>query len=564
MKMRMMKKTLAILLSVAMLICVLAACNKPQDTPQTSNNSLKKATTSAKNNTESSVTERKITSVNITSGNSVIEHYAAAELKWYFAQKNIPSSNDGYTLHIKLDATVAAGGYKITANEKGLAIVGGNERGLAYGLYAFLEKFLGVYIYSADTTVINENDVIIGNGVLDEFEPAFDILRNPWYPLEQLAEKNGGNIRDSRTVKTFNLNALVENGAALPCLSAPENVKKAIKKIQDYLLSGAVVDVIRFLPDAYTNCTCDACTQTVSEEGGVSAIYVRFLNALSEAIPSRCSNVEIELVARDYLEQAPAQARVADGISILISTKNCHISHPVTDETCPESLNFADSVRGWSAICNNVKLEYGLTATVDYIPTFANLGSLRENIRFFAECGVESITCTGNIVCPSGEFGELRVYLISKLLQDPYMSEEEYYVYMDSFLEAYYGSGWEYIRRYIDKTTELAADGHQTANGNPFDAITTEEYLANEADFDEWWSKAQELAGDRADFVKRANYQWRYIKLCLHPDAEEAQKLIADTSDSFNTRVGWREKQWNVDTQKSDLTKSPLEWVYKS
>ena len=41
----------------------------------------------------------------------------------------------------------------------------------------------------------------------------------------------------------------------------------------------------------------------------------------------------------------------------------------------------------------------------------------------------------------------------------PTMSEEEYYAYMDSFLKAFYGEGWEYIRKFIDKTTELAANG---------------------------------------------------------------------------------------------------------
>ena len=174
----------------------------------------------------------------------------------------------------------------------------------------------------------------------------------------------------------------------------------------------------------------------------------------------------------------------------------------------------------------------------------------------------KSIYCSGNFACPSGEFGELRVYLISKLLLDPMMSEETYYAYMDEFLAAYYGDGWEYIRKYIDKTTELAADGQQTAIGNPFDAITQEEYLANEETFDEWWNKAEELAGDRIEFVKRARYQWRYIKLCLHPNAEDAQALIADVSKA-DAKVAWREKQWNVDSA-SDLSLAPTEWKYKS
>ena len=562
--MSMKKRIFALLLTVAMLICVLASCSTPLAAMQTGNTSPSNATTSAKNGMGSPLGERKITSVHITSGDSVIERYAATELAWYLTKKNITLADDGYGIAILLDASLAEGGYQITADENGLTLAGGNDRGLAYGLYAFLENVVGIHFYSANVTVVEETDVMIGNGVLDEFDPAFEITRNPWHPIEQLAEKNGGNVRSRENVKTFALNALVGSDAALPCLSAAENTGKAIKKIQDYLLSGAEADVLQFVPDAYTACTCEDCNQILAEENCISSIYVRFLNTLKEAIAPRFPNVQIELVIQDYLMDAPQNIALESGIAVRFSTEQCHISHPITDANCPETLAFAQSVREWSTVCDNVCVDYVLTATKDYIPTFANLGSLRQNIRFFAECGIESIGFSGNFSCPSGEFGELRVYLISKLLLDPMMSEEEYYAHMNTFLKDYYGDGWEYIRMYIDKTVELAADGHQIASGNPFDAITMDEYLANEESFDEWWNAAEALAGERIDFVKRARYQWRYIKLCLHPNAEEAQQLIADASDSFMTRVGWREKQWNVDTARSDLSKSPLEWVYKS
>ena len=564
--MNMTKRIFSLFLTVAMLVCVLAACNTPQNATQFSAQSPTNATTYAKNAQDPSPLEQTVTCVNITSGESVIEKYAAGETAWYLAKKNIAISKDGFEIAFLLDASIAEGGYQITATTKGLTVAGGNERGLAYGLYAFLEKIVGVHIYSANTVVVDDSDIVVGTGVLDAFDPAFDILRNPWYPIEQLAEKNGGNVRSRGKVHTFSLNTIVGDGASAPCLSNPENIAKAIKKVQDYLLSGAEVDILSFAPasEADTYCSCEACVGIANAEGSPAGIYARFVNAVAEAIAPKFPDVKIELVTRAYLKTAPTLTKLADSVLVRFDTTQCHISHPLTDETCPTSLAFCESVRGWSAICKGVYVEYGVTATTDYIPTFANLGTLRENIRFFAECGIGSLTLTGNFMSPSGEFGELRVYLISKLLQDPYMSEEEYNAYMNSFLEDFYGEGWEYIRRYIDKTTELAADGHQLANGNPFDAITMDEYLASETDFDEWWNAAEALAGERIDFVKRARYQWRYIKLCLHPDLEEAQKLIADTSDSFMTRVGWREKQWNVDTAKSDLTKSPLEWVYKS
>lgn len=557
--MSMIKRIFALLLTVAMLVCVLTACSKP-----TPFGKISSASSTANNADADTAAPQKITSVNIICGKSTIENYVAAELRWYFAQKNVPISPDGYKVEIKTDASVLQNGYRITADENGIVLAGGNERGLAYGLYAFLEKFVGVYFYSADTTVIDDNDVIIGTGVLDVFEPKFEIVRNPWYPIERLSEKDGGNVGKNDDVKTFYLNNIVENGSTPPCFNNSETLQRAIRTVKDYLLSGSPVDVLRFTPAAEndTYCTCEACSSVLENEGTPADIYVRFLNALKAEIALRFPNVKIELVARTYLNTPPTITTLADGISVRLSMEKCHISHPVTDKTCPEAVEFATTVQGWTAACNNVHVEYGLTSTVDFIPTFANLGTLRENMRFFAECGVGSISCNGNIVCPSGEFGELRLYLVSKLLQNPLMSEEEYYAYMDAFLQAFYGEGWSYIRKFIDKTVELSADGHQAANGSPFDAITQEEHLENEATFDEWWNAAEAAAGERIAFVKRARYQWRYIKLCLHPNAEDAQKLIDDAKS--NPRVGWREKLWNVDTQKSDLNLPPTEWVYKS
>ena len=82
---------------------------------------------------------------------------------------------------------------------------------------------------------------------------------------------------------------------------------------------------------------------------------------------------------------------------------------------------------------------------------------LRQNMKFYAESGItgvehESGLDSSNIV----QFSELRSYMISKLLWDPYMSEEEFNGYMDGFLETVYGAGGKYIRRYLEVAEEAA------------------------------------------------------------------------------------------------------------
>ena len=81
-------------------------------------------------------------------------------------------------------------------------------------------------------------------------------------------------------------------------------------------------------------------------------------------------------------------------------------------------------------------------------------------MRLFADSNVKKVYEQGNWQTTSGEFSELRGYLISRLLWDPYMSREEYYAYMDEFLLDYYGEGASKIREYIDYMQKVTADTH--------------------------------------------------------------------------------------------------------
>ena len=194
-------------------------------------------------------------------------------------------------------------------------------------------------------------------------------------------------------------------------------------------------------------------------------------------------------------------------------------------------------------------------------------------MRFYAENNVVSMFPQGNSQGRSGEFGELRSYLLAQLMWNPYMSEEEYNRHMNEFLEAYYGAGWTFVREYIDLTSQLASNGGYKLNGeekptyavcgqgiydHPLTVITREEYYNFTYRFDECWALAEELAGDRKEFVQRSAMQWRLAKLYLEPNAEDAAKLIADAKAAG---VVWKEGNINVQAS-SDLTLSPYYWKY--
>ena len=73
--------------------------------------------------------------------------------------------------------------------------------------------------------------------------------------------------------------------------------------------------------------------------------------------------------------------------------------------------------------------------------------------------------------------------------------------------------------------------------------------------FDAWWDKAEAMAGDRLAAVKRSRLQWRYIRLMLHPDAEEGRVFRADVD---REHIRWGE--WHDLPAEPDYSLPPHKW----
>ena len=120
---------------------------------------------------------------------------------------------------------------------------------------------------------------------------------------------------------------------------------------------------------------------------------------------------------------------------------------PVNEENLP----------AWDAITSSMIVWDYATNFDNYDAYFPNLNVLLDNVQFFAENGVIGVF-EQECYPDTADFKELRRYIISKILWDPFMSEEEYWAHVDDFLEGFYGPGWENIRAYIDMTEELAEE----------------------------------------------------------------------------------------------------------
>jgi hypothetical protein len=183
----------------------------------------------------------------------------------------------------------------------------------------------------------------------------------------------------------------------------------------------------------------------------------------------------------------------------MLCSIECNRSKPIASD--PANASFRDDVRGWSRLSGNLFIWDYVIQFSNLLDPFPNLRVLQPNVRFFVSHGAKGMFAQGNREY-AGEFGELRAYVLAKLLWNPDCDVNRV---VDDFLQGYYGAGWRPIRRYIDLMHD--ALGRSGAGlsiyGGPGDARTT--YLTSElvARYDALFGEAERLAGADAEAVRR-------------------------------------------------------------
>lgn len=522
----------------------------------------------------------------IITGESKTEIFAGEELAKYLTQKGVEITEDGFPIIIFQDVMLEDDCYLVDAilhgDEKSMTVRGGNGRGVLYGVYKFLEQCAGVRYFTPTLEIVPEGDIVLKDGNLLAYAPYFEMRRLTWHTVGTNSDwcaKNGINAHDGKDADVYGgkivygsglfvhtLGSLSETGGGAspnPCLSSEQTYQTVLKNLRATLAKDPTVNIVSVSQnDKNEYCHCDACMASYAkytrdanniEEGGTAGNLLEFVNRIAADLEKDYPDLIIDTLAYNYTQTPPRDIVPRENVCIRVCSIRVCFMHPMTecnDAKGPNGIawsktrEFLPDLLAWGEICDRIHVWDYTTNFAYYIAPFSNFGSIRENMRLYYEHGVRGMFPQGNGQSISGEFGELRSYLLAKLMWNPLMSEEEYYAHMDEFLAAYYGEGWQGIRAFIDLTTELAGNADSCINiyEAPLNSITAEEYIAYEEQIEAWWSTAEELAGDRLEYVKRSRLQWRYIQLLLHPNDEACAQFVADVK-SYNIR--WAESEKN-------------------
>ena len=442
-------------------------------------------------------------------------------------------------------------GYILKTVGERLFILGQNDRGNLYGVYGLLENKLGCRFFTASLERVPAMETVELPCLDETVIPPLEYRLTSWNEVSHnpvYAYKRGTNNLPGTPVTPMLNHSLCHtlfrylspeeyfdthpeyfsmvNGVRIReetqlCLTNPE-VKEIVKRnLRKTILEHPECTIFSVSQmDWYNPCQCPECARVDAEEGSHMGTMLRFVNACAASIAEEFPDVIIDTFAYLYTRQAPKLTRPAPNVCVRICSIECCFSHPLAE--CDEivypfkdkvigNATFQNDIRDWAKICKRMFVWDYTTNYRFYLAPFPNFHVLKENIRFFLENGVTGIFEQGNAQSASGEFGELRMYLISRLMWDPELDVEQA---MDEFLTGYYGRAAGPIRAYIDKIQQKVAQDHihVTIYDNPTQGHLPDELLERAAAL---WDEAETLADDEQILwrVQKSRMQVRYTQI---------------------------------------------------
>ncbi|HLO90115.1 MAG TPA: DUF4838 domain-containing protein [Lentimicrobium sp.] len=358
-------------------------------------------------------------------------------------------------------------------------------KGLENGVYAFMEKYAGVRFYAHNAIVIPSMSTL-AVPEMDLFEaPAF-AFRAPYYYEATFQDyidfhKLSASPKDTENPswpvskewglwvhtmhKLLPPDKLFEehpeyfalrNGIRMSdqaCLSNPEVFEIVCQNLENEIKANPSAKYWSVSQmDNFNYCECDKCRFIDSIEGSPSGTLIRFINQVANRFPDKV----ISTLAYQYTRKAPAITKPLTNVNIMLCTIECNRNLPIESDTLAGS--FYNDLKSWSTLTNNILVWDYVINFSHLLAPFPNFQVLAPNLQLFAKSGVKMMFEQGLRGCSSGEFSELRCYLLSKLMWNPFMNADSL---MSDFIIGYYGlKAGPFINEYIRQMTQnLAKSG---------------------------------------------------------------------------------------------------------
>lgn len=451
-------------------------------------------------------------------------------------------------------------GFVIKTDSLRLIIAGGNEKGTLYGVYTFLEEYLGCRMYSPRVKLIPKQNRIaldkIDNlqvpviGFRDtHYRASWDAEYIDWHKLDH--DDKGGRPDWGMWVHTFNELVPPETyyqdhpeyfsmvkGKRIPtqlCLTNPDVLDLTIQNLRRKIAQNP--QALYWSVSQNDNrdyCTCDRCKAIDDREGSPSGSIINFVNQVADQFPDKM----ISTLAYEYGRRAPKTLIPRENVNIMLCSIEAFRDKPLTED--PKSADFVRDVEDWGKIAKDIIVWDYVIQFNNLISPFPNLHVLKPNIQFFASHGVNAMFEQGNREV-GGEFAELRTYLISKLLWNPEANAD---TLINDFLRGYYGAAAVHIRKYIDEMRNALLQSGQPLRifGTPNEAATSYLTPALIGRYQTLFDEAEKSVASSPEVLERVKIARLPLEFAI---MEQAKKNFAGERGVFEKVNG----KWEVRTE---------------
>lgn len=355
-------------------------------------------------------------------------------------------------------------------SKSSISITGNNIEMLSYGVYEFIENFLGVKWYSTDYTLIPElnsiniplKEIVYKPPVTTRTVHSRLFYKDPSFAQKlKVSNEAFPNYVPNARVHTFHKFLPFEdfykehpeyyalrNGKRLAtqlCLTN-KNVLNIVKdSVGSFFKKHPLSSVISVSQDDNTQyCTCDNCSKIHDREGSPAGSMIYFVNLIARSFPEKT----ISTLAYQYTRKPPL-TKPESNVLITLCSIECDRSVPI-NQGCKD---FQSDLKGWSKLTENIRIWDYTTQFTNFLAPFPNWGTIKPNINLFVNNNAKWIfeQHSNN---PS-ELFELRSYLMAKLLWNPNLSSD---LLIKEFTDGYYGRGGIYIVKYINEIKKQLND----------------------------------------------------------------------------------------------------------
>ncbi len=466
-----------------------------------------------------------------------------------------------------------------------LALVG-NQRGVLYATYTFLEDTIGCRWFAYDcSTWPTEGTIKVGK-LHEVYVPPLE-YRTTDYPksrdvdwavrnknngtLPPLDEARGGHITYKGFVHTFNglvppeqhfaehpewfseIGGKRQQDHSQLCLTNEELTEFTIGRVREWIETNPSATIISVSQnDWHGYCQCGPCSDLAEDEGSQAGPLLHFVNAIADDIAEGYPHIIIDTLAYQYTRKPPTQVKPSPNVAVRLCSIECCFIHAL--ETDEYNATFVDDIIGWSKISDRLHIwDYVINYAHTIMP-FPNLYVLKPNIRFFIDHGVTGIYEEACYYTKGAELAELRTYVMAKLLWDPDYDTD---TAIDEFCAAYYGDAADEVRAFIDLVHESAQsipDMHVRIYSPPSVGYLTPEVLA---EGDRLFDLAENAVADdetRLHRVKVARLPLIYSKITLATSPtymEKDGKLVSGATADIPRMA----ERFEVTARKEGLTR---------